>query len=394
MSALDTFRVETRAWLEANCPASMRTPMPDEERVWGGRAATFRNPDSRTWLERMVERGWTVPTWPRTYGGGGLTREEAGVLREEMARLHCRTPLSSFGIDMLAPVLFKYGSEAQKAEHLPGIARGEIRWCQGYSEPGAGSDLASLQTRAEDAGDHYRVNGQKIWTSYAHKADWIFCLVRTDTSVKQGGISFLLFDMASPGVETRPITLISGASIFCETFFTDVRVPKRNLVGALNGGWQIAKELLQHERGMIAEIGRAVGGTVPPVDVIAKKYLGDASGRIGDPALRAAVARHVMNDRAFALTVRRAAEESEAGTASGGASSMFKYYGTEQNKRKFELIVQCAGTRALGWTGDGYSPDELEICRTWLRSKGNSIEGGTSEIQLNVIAKRVLGLPD
>ena len=394
MSALDDFRADTRAWLAANCPATMRTPMPESERVWGGRNVSFSNPDSQLWLTRMVARGWTVPTWPTAYGGGGLSRDEDLVLKEEMARLDCRTPLFSFGISMLGPVLLKYGSEEQKAEHLPPIARGELRWCQGYSEPGAGSDLASLATRAEDQGDHYLVNGQKIWTSYANYADWIFCLVRTDTSTKHGGISFLLFDMQSAGVETRPITLISGASVFCETFLTDVRVPKRNLVGRLNGGWEIAKELLQHERGMISDIGRAIGGTVPAVDIVAQRYLGDAEGRIGDPVLRDAVARHVMDDRAFALTLRRAAQESEGGASSGGVSSMFKYFGTEQNKRKFELILKCAGSNALGWEGEGFSEEELTVCRTWLRSKGNSIEGGTSEVQLNVIAKRVLGLPD
>jgi alkylation response protein AidB-like acyl-CoA dehydrogenase len=394
MSELTEFRAETRAWLDENCPPSMRTPMPDAERVWGGRGETFKNPESRLWLERMAGRGWTVPTWPETYGGGGLSADQAQVLREEMGRLKCRAPLSSFGIWMLGPVLLKYGTEAQKAEHLPRIARGEIRWCQGYSEPGAGSDLASLKTRCEDQGDHWLINGQKIWTSYANYADWIFCLVRTDTTVKHDGISFILFDMASEGVETRPITLISGASVFCETFFTDVKVPKDNLVGGLNRGWTIAKELLQHERGMIAEIGRTIGGTVPPVDVVAKQYLNDGSGRIADAALRDAVARHVMNDRAFGLTIRRAAQESEAGTASGGLSSMFKYYGTEQNKAKFELIMKCVGSSGLGWEGEGFSDQELEICRTWLRSKGNSIEGGTSEVQLNVMAKRVLGLPD
>jgi len=390
----DEFRADTRAWLEAQCPLSMRTPMPEDERVWGGRHASFRHPDSRVWFERMVGRGWTVPTWPREYGGGGLSAAEAIVLKEEMQRLGCRTPLFGFGISMLGPVLLKYGSPAQKAEHLPKIARGEIRWCQGYSEPGAGSDLASLQTKCEDRGDHWLVNGQKVWTSYAHLADWIFCLVRTDTGAKHGGISFLLFDMASAGVEARPIKLISGASAFCETFFTNVRVPKDQLVGRLNDGWTIAKELLQHERGMISEIGRAIGATVPSVDVVAQRYLGDVDGRIVDPVLRDAVARHVMDDHAFQLTLRRAAEESEAGAASGGLSSMFKYYGTEQNKRKFELILKCAGHAALGWEGAGFDESELLACRTWLRSKGNSIEGGTSEIQLNVIAKRVLGLPD
>ena len=394
MTPIDTFRAETRAWLETHCPPSMRTPMPEEERVWGGRNPHFRHPDSQRWLEAMVDRGWTVPTWPTEYGGGGLGREEAQVLKEEMQALGCRTPLFGFGISMLGPVLLKYGTAEQKADHLPKIARGEIRWCQGYSEPGAGSDLASLQTRAEDRGDHWLVNGQKVWTSYAHLADWIFCLVRTDPQAKHAGISFLLFDMASPGVEARPIKLISGASAFCETFFTNVEVPKQNLVGKINEGWTIAKELLQHERGMISEIGRSIGGTVPSVEVIARRTVGEIDGRLGDPVLRDAVARHVMDDHAFQLTLQRAAAESAAGAATGGLSSMFKYYGTEQNKRKFELILKLAGTSALGWEGEDFTEEERLVCRTWLRSKGNSIEGGTSEIQLNVIAKRVLGLPD
>lgn len=394
MTRLEDFRRETRAWLLTHCPPGMRTPLPEDERCWGGRRATFRNPETRLWLERMVERGWTVPGWPRAYGGAGLSVDETRVLEEEMDALGCRQPLFGFGISMLGPVLLKYGTEAQKQAFLPPIARGEIRWCQGYSEPGAGSDLANLKTRAEDHGDHFLINGQKIWTSYAHLSDWIFCLVRTSTESKHGGISFLLFDMQSAGVEARPITLISGTSVFCETFFTDVRVPKAQLVGQLNEGWTIAKELLQHERGMIARIGRAVGGAIPAVETLARRWLGDAQGRIEDPILRDEVARHALNDHAFALTLQRAGEERAAGAADGGLSSMFKYYGTEQNKRKFELILKCAGTRALGWEGAPFSAEELAICRTWLRSKGNSIEGGTSEIQLNVIAKRVLGLPD
>jgi alkylation response protein AidB-like acyl-CoA dehydrogenase len=215
---------------------------------WGGRKFRFSSPAQKLWLERMAERGWTVPTWPRAYGGAGLSALQAKVLAQEMRALNCRSPLNSFGIWMLGPALLQFGTEAQKLEHLPPIARGEIRWCQGYSEPNAGSDLASLATRAEDGGDHFVVNGQKIWTSYADKADWIFCLVRTSTDSKHNGISFVLFDMASPGVRTQPILLISGASPFCETFFDNVRVEKRNLVGTLNKGWDVAKYLLGHER--------------------------------------------------------------------------------------------------------------------------------------------------
>jgi alkylation response protein AidB-like acyl-CoA dehydrogenase len=391
---LEDFRAEARAWLEANCPPSMRTPMPEDEVVWGGRRASFKNPDAKLWLERMAAKGWTVPTWPKDYGGGGLSPAAARVLDEEMRRLDCRPPLQSFGIWMLGPVLLEYGTPEQKAEHLPKIARGEIRWCQGYSEPEAGSDLAGLKTRAVPQGEHFLVNGHKIWTSYANFADWIFCLVRTDPMAKKHeGISFILIDMADPGVRTRPIRLISGASPFCETFFENARVPMRNLVGGLNQGWTIAKRLLEHERRMISSIGERQRGAERSLAELAQAYLGAAEGRIADPVLRDRIAQHEIDARAFALTQRRAADEAKGG-APGPASAMLKYYGTELNKRKFELLLRCAGTQALGWEGDDFSPDERRLTREWLRSKANSIEGGTSEIQLNIIAKRVLGLPD
>ena len=398
MEALEKFRQETRAWLEENCPPSMRTPMASEdETVWGGRNAKYKNPEAKLWLDRMASRGWTAPTWPKEYGGGGLTKEENLVLQQELRRIKARPALSSFGIWMLGPALLEFANEEQKKEHLPKIVRGEIRWCQGYSEPGAGSDLAGLQTKCEDKGDHYLVNGQKIWTSYADKADWIFCLVRTDPAKKHDGISFLLFDMMSPGVEARPITMISGASPFCETFFTDVKVPKKNLVGELNKGWTIAKRLLQHEREMISGMGLGgvgSGSGLGGLDQVAKEYFGEVDGRIASPQLRDHITRQKMDSKAFALTLQRSAEEAKAGQGPGAASSIFKYYGTELNKRRYELLLELMGTQALGWEGDGFSSDEISITRSWLRSKGNSIEGGTSEVQLNVVSKRVLGLPD
>ncbi len=395
MQAEDDFRAETRAWLEGNCPACMRTPMQEDEVVWGGRRATFANPEAKLWLDRMAAKGWTVPTWPEEYGGGGLDAAKARILDEEMRRLGARPPLLSFGIWMLGPVLLEYGTPEQKREHLPKIAQGQIRWCQGYSEPGAGSDLAGLQTRAVADGASFVVNGQKVWTSYADHADWIFCLVRTDPRAKKHeGISFLLIDMASPGVSTRPIRLISGASPFCETFLDNVAVPQANLVGQINHGWTIAKKLLEHERTMISGIGNRQGGREHTLPALAKRYAGEVAGRIQDPELRLRIARHAMDSRAFELTLRRVAEEAKSGKGPGPASAMFKYYGTEQNKRKYELMLAALGTQALGWEGEGFTDDQLALTRAWLRSKANSIEGGTSEVQLNVIAKRVLGLPD
>ena len=387
---LAAFRDEARAWLQANCPPEMRQPMRSEDEVcWGGRKFQFSDAQ-RVWLTRMAERGWTVPTWAPAYGGAGLSSLQAKVLGEEMRALNCRVPLQSFGIWMLGPALLKFGTEAQKLEHLPKIARGEIRWCQGYSEPNAGSDLASLATRAEDHGDHFVVNGQKIWTSYADKADWIFCLVRTDPSNKHNGISFVLFDMASPGVSTKPILLISGQSPFCETFFDNVRVDKRNLVGEFNRGWDVAKYLLGHERAMIGSIGDRAAAK--PIGQQAAAALGlDASGRLADPLLRAQIAEFEADEAAFRLTMERTADLARVQQAHPALPSMLKYYGAELNKRRWELMMAIHGSDALEWEGE--RSRQGDRARTWLRTKANSIEGGTSEVQLNIISKRILELP-
>tara|TARA_B100000378_G_scaffold57649_1_gene42573 strand:+ start:13192 stop:14376 length:1185 start_codon:yes stop_codon:yes gene_type:complete len=388
---LDSFRRETRAWLEENCPPEMRTPpKSDADVCWGGRKFQPSSPAQAEWLRVMGERGWTVPDWPAEYGGGGLSAAEAKVLREEMAALGCRNPLQSFGISMLGPALLKYGTEEQKHEHLPRIARGEIRWCQGYSEPNAGSDLASLATRAEDIGDHFLINGQKVWTSYADKADMIFCLVRTDTSSKQGGISFLLFDMEQEGVSTKPIRLISGYSPFCETFFDDVKVPKSNVVGEINKGWDVAKYLLGHEREMISGMGSRGGGASVPDTAL--RHLGrNEDGRLDDPVLRARIALFEVRSRAFAAMAERFIDTLKAGKAHPAQPSMMKYFGTELNKQRHELLMAAGGHDALEWDSEGSNGGAAP--RAWLRTKANSIEGGTSEIQLNIIAKRILDLP-
>jgi acyl-CoA dehydrogenase len=391
MSDLETFRKETRAWLEANCPPEMRRGSgTDDEICWGGRKWVFQSDAQRLWLERMVSKGWTVPEWPKEYGGAGLSKDEAKILREEMRALGCRSPLESFGIWMLGPALLKYGNEKQKREHLPKIARGEIRWCQGYSEPGSGSDLASLQTRAELQGDHLVVNGSKIWTSYADKADWIFCLVRTDPNApKHEGISFILFDMESAGVSTKPIPLISGASPFCQTFFDDVIVPKENLVGTMNKGWEIAKYLLTHERDMIGGMGST--GDNRSLGRIAADTVGLDDGILADTNLRHQIAEYEIDAWAFRLTMERVGDLAKNGKAHPAISSMLKYYGTELNKRRMELVMAAGGSDALEWEGE--RSRDGRSARAWLRSKANSIEGGTSEVQLNIIAKRILGLP-
>ncbi|MGJ8562870.1 MAG: acyl-CoA dehydrogenase family protein [Alphaproteobacteria bacterium] len=390
MSDIDTFRAETRAWLEENCPKDMREPITgDKDLCWGGRNWEFQSPGQKQWLETCVAKGYTVPTWPKAYGGAGLTRKEENVLKQEMARIGARSPLSSFGIWMLGPALLKFGTEEQKLEFLPPVARGEIRWCQGYSEPSAGSDLASLATKCEDKGDHFIVNGQKVWTSYADQADWIFCLVRTDnTGKKHHGISFVLFDMETPGVEAKPIKLISGRSPFCETFFEDVRVEKKNLVGTRDKGWDVAKYLLTHEREMI---GGQSQGVSRPLFEMAAASLGLEDGKLADPMLRAKVAEAEIDEWAFNLTVGRKLAEAKAGASLGADSSMLKYYGTELNKRKFELMMDASGHDGLEWESE--RSNEGKTARSWLRTKGNSIEGGTTEVQLNIISKHILQLP-
>ncbi len=400
MEQLESFRKEVKTWLEENCPPSMRSGSEADansvtDEVWGGRNAVYKNPDSKIWLDKMGAKGWTMPTVPKEYGGGGLSREETKVLNEELFAIGAKQALLSFGIWMLAPALLEYANEEQKRLHIPRIIKGEIRWCQGYSEPGSGSDLASLSTKAEDMGDHYLVNGQKVWTSYADKADWIFALVRTGPQEpKHSGISFLLIDMATEGVSTKPITLISGKSPFCETFFDNVKVPKENLVGEENAGWTIAKALLQHERNFISNFGlagvSAASGGGNDVVSLAKKHFGEENGKIANSIFRSDVTTHKMKEHAFGLTLKRAGDE---GGKASAVASMFKYYGTEHNKKRHEMMIAAMGSHGIAWDGDEFDEDEKNLTKAWLRTKGNSIEGGTSEVQLNVISKRVLGLP-
>jgi acyl-CoA dehydrogenase len=398
MSDLKSFRSETRAWLADNCPESMRTRIVSGEEVNGGRKRKSTNPDAYVWLERMTARGWTVPTWPAEYGGAGLGKDEFLVLLEELQRINARPPLGGMGVSMIGPTLLEYGNEDQKMRHLPPIARGEVAWCQGYSEPGAGSDLASLQTRAEDKGDYYLVNGSKIWTSGANYADWIFCLVRTNPNVpKHDGISFLLFSMDSPGVTTRPIELLNGQSPFCQTFFDDVKVPKADRVQEENKGWTVAKRLLQHERSGLAALASA--DTIGPMQRIRPKLsLPDmarmyAGGDELDPALRSDITSLDMTRRAFFLTQQRTVEESEASTP-GAATSIFNFVEAEYVKNQLELQMRIRGTQGIGWEGESFTDEEISMGRLWLEAKSISIAGGSNEVQLNIIAKRVLGLPD
>ena len=388
----EAFREEVRQFVAQN--------FPDELKNTGSAMSAVEGPDEETpaqqsWREAMGQRGWGVPTWPREYGGGGLTRKQAAILNEELAKAGAYNPIGGMGVMMFGPTLLEYGSEEQKKEHIPPIARGEIRWCQGYSEPNAGSDLANLQTTAVDKGDHYLVNGQKTWTSGGQWADKCFCLVRTDRSDKHKGISFLLIDMDAPGVEVRPIQMISGMSPFCETFFTDVEVPKENLVGEEGQGWTIGKRLLQHERTNLSGGGSMARMMGASLSDIARKYVGtDAEGRIADPVLRDRIADFEIRWSAFLLTGRRAAEESKAQGGVSEISSVLKKVGTKLGQEKAELTIEIMGLQGLGWEGEGFSEAELAGVRAWLFGKATTIYGGSTEIQNNIIAKRVLGMLD
>ncbi len=395
MSAIETFRAETRAWLEANCPESLRGAAASGELVWGGSQVEFASEDQRLWFERMRDRNWFCPDWPAAYGGGGLSAEEDAVLQQELKRLKCRPPQINLGIWMLGPVLLEFGTEEQKQRLLTPMTRGEVRWCQGFSEPNAGSDLANIRTSAVDAGDHFIVNGSKIWTSYGDKSDWMYALVRTDNSSakKQEGISLLVLDMHAEGVEARPIDLISGKSSFCEVFFDNVKVSKDNLIGPLNGGWTLGKRLLQHERSAMSKFGEFSLPTHFDLMTILGDYLPEAESP-SDIALRARAQACALDEHAYNLTVQRMGQQARAGQDVSGIAAIMKLVHSEQEKQKFELLVDAMGHRALGWDGDEFSEQELAISKAWLMSYTQTIAGGSSEVQLNVIAKRVLDLPD
>lgn len=346
--------------------------------------------DQRLWLDRCAAEGLTVPNWETKYGGAGFSKDQWVIMLEEMRELGVRSPVSGMGISMLGPTLLEFGTEEQKLRHLPRIARGEVWWCQGYSEPGSGSDLASLQTRAENRGDHYVINGQKIWTSGANFADWIFCLVRTNPDVpKHEGISFILFSMNQPGVTVRPIRLISGASPFCETFFDNAIADRDDLVSNENEGWTVAKRLLQHERSGMLSLASG-GNREAGIDLPRLKSL---YAENADPALQQRILKNLIDTECMNLTQRRTVEESEGNTP-GPATSIFKYYGATLAKERSELQIALMGTQGLGSESGPYSSSELTMTRTWLANKARSIAGGSNEVQLNIIAKRVLGLPD
>ncbi|MGA1372277.1 MAG: acyl-CoA dehydrogenase family protein, partial [Pseudomonadales bacterium] len=376
---LDGFRSEARSWLETHFPRSLVGRASEYMVVEG---AVEIEGDALAWRQALAAKGWGTPTWPREYGGGGLSQLEARVLQEEMSAVGAFNPipmLAGMGVTMVGPTILEYGTEDQKQRHLPGIASGEIRWCLGYSEPNAGSDLASLQTRAEDKGDYWEINGQKIWTSGADISDWCGALVRTDNKVaKRDGISFVMLTMKQPGVRTRPIRLISGASPFCETYFDNARAEKTDLLGKLNDGWTVGKRLLQHERASQTGGNPAAGGRAESLQDMAKRYVGaDEAGRLADPDLRIRIANHLMSSKAHNLTLARIAAEARGKASVTAAASILKNSATHVAQTRSELTLEIMGHQGVGWEGDEFTGQEKETVKTWLFGKAMSIYGGS-----------------
>jgi alkylation response protein AidB-like acyl-CoA dehydrogenase len=384
--SIDEFRQEVRGWIEQTLPAELRV----------GNRKDLPRESRREWIRALAERGWIVPDWPVEYGGAGLDRKHAAIVKAELAAF--RAPIvRGFGVSMLGPTLLEFGTEEQKREFLPPIARDEIQWCQGYSEPGAGSDLASLQTRAVREGDEYVITGQKIWTSYAHVADWIFCLVRTDPDApKHDGISFILFPMKQPGVEVSPLKLIDGSADFSQVFFDGARAQARHVVGPVNGGWTVAKRLLQHERTTDGESeeGGITGAMKETLVDLVKREVGLENGVLADPVIRQRLAAQEIEKRALGLTMARAVAEARAGQTNRDIGSLGKYRWANMVKNEQDIAMLALGTQGLGWSAPGFDDKELERTRAWLTTRADSIWGGTNEIQLNVIAKRVLQIPE
>lgn len=376
---LEAFRQEARDWLNQEFPA-LKT-------------------DHAAWGKKLGAKGWATPTWPAEYGGGGLSQKQAQVLAQEMATIGATNPLifsTGMGVTMVGPTILDYGTEQQKKKHLPPICRGDVCWAVGYSEPNAGSDLASLQMRAIDEGDHWVVNGQKTWTSGADRSDWCGTLVRTDPEApKRKGISFLMIDMHQTAIETRPIELISGSSPFCETFFNDARVDKNDLLGELNAGWSVGKRLLQHERSSQTGVGMGGGGSRATLPELARKYVGtDDDGRLSDTDLRSRLTENLMDAKAISLTAARIRDESRGQAKVTAAASIMKNASSSMQQRRAELCLEIMGHSGLGWEQAGFTSEEVETVRGWLASKAVSIYGGSYEIQNNIISKNILGLPE
>ncbi len=382
----EAFRQEVRAWLA--------TALPDNLAEKAAVDGNFSMDEIMQWHRILADKGWVAPNWPESVGGPGWSAAQRFIFTEELEM--AGTPqLSPFGLAMVGPLLIQFGTPEQKQRFLPKILSGEEKWCQGYSEPEAGSDLASLRVEAKDAGDHFIVNGQKTWTTYAQYADWIFCLVRTDPSVKkQAGISFLLIDMKTEGVEVKPMLTSGGTPAFCDTFFDNVKVPKENVVGKINQGWTMAKALLGHERTLIAAVGQSAR-MIHRIKRIAAKTTHAGKPLLEDPHFRAKVARLEIQLEAHRMANLRTLAGAQLGHAPGPESSILKLRGSEILQQAMELAMDAMGQNALSWFNEPglIPPSEQWVASTFNYTRATTIYGGSNEIQKNIIAKLILGLP-
>lgn len=371
------FRAEVRAWLEEN--------LPEELRGW-----SVRPPPEliRPWHRKLYEKGWIAPHWPKEYGGADMPLTQRLILQEESGRIGAPV-LSRQALGHIGPILMRYGTEEQKARHLPKMLSGEVHWCQGYSEPNAGSDLASLRTRADLDGDHFVVNGQKIWTTWAHHAHWMYALVRTDQDAprKQAGISLILIDLATKGITIRPIMTIADDEEFCEVFFDNVRVPAENLVGEINNGWSVAKALMDNERIGNASPQAAIDG----LDRL--KKVARATGAMDDPVFRDKITRVELDVLAQAAVFAHTVELASADMPIGSGSSFIKLVGTDTVQEIGDLLLEAVGPHGADLGAIDTPDGPVEVSGFFREARRNSIFAGTSEIQRSVTAKRVLGLP-
>ncbi len=380
------FRADVREWIQSAMPPEIKR----KAEQW----QHYTHDDTMAWHRILHKQGWVAPHWPKEYGGTGWDAARQFIFNEELIRANA-PQIPPFAIYMVGPLLVEYGSPEQKERFLPKMLSGEEYWCQGYSEPNAGSDLANVQAKAELQGDHFIVNGQKTWTSHGQYADWIFCLLRTDASgKKQEGISFVLVDLKNtPGVKVVPFITTGGMPSFCDTYFEDAKVPKENLVGPLNGGWTVAKALLGHERIAISGIAETER-MIRWLKRQASETRVNGHRLIDEPSFRAKIARLEMRLKPLRISQLRTLASLQAGKSPGPESSILKLRGTELQQNAFELAMELMGHNSISWFNDDAVPPAqfmVPSMHNYLRAA--TIYGGSNEIQKNVIAKRILGLP-
>ncbi|HKD64650.1 MAG TPA: acyl-CoA dehydrogenase [Candidatus Acidoferrales bacterium] len=381
------FRDELRIWLEANVPKDWGE--------WREKPLEESFPYLRAWQRKLYEGGWAAVSWPKEYGGRGATLMEQSLFWEEMARVEAPPMANSLGLGLIGPTIIAYGTDEQKKRFIPKILSAEEIWCQGFSEPNAGSDLAALQTEARLDGDHYVVNGQKVWTSYGWIGDWCELVVRTDSNVpKHKGLSVLLIDMKSPGVEVRPLKQMTGESEFNEIFFRDVRVPVANLLGKVNDGWSVAVSTLMYERGSYgARLHLIFKRAITRLIELANKFQKNGHPASQDPITRQKLAQCYAEIEIMRWNQLRAFSRVTATGVPGPEGSIQKIFWSELNQRLQQIAQEIFGPHGQLLAGDQDAVDNGIWSYGYLRTRGNTIEAGTSEVQRNIIGHFVLGLP-